>query len=78
MIFFRTSKPTLAGYLKFPQISLHGFCKTVNVMPKNEVKTSKDRRHLLYLATNCKEIVSVNTKEHIKLVICGATVFLLF
>ena len=51
-VFFRVAKPT--------------FYKTANVMRKNEVKTSKDGRHKLQLATSCKEIVISNAKEHIK------------
>ena len=42
-------------------------------MRKNEVKASKDGRHLLKLSTSCEEILSNNTKEHIKSVIFGAT-----
>ena len=53
-----------------------------NVVRKNAVKTGrqKDERHFLrlYLATSFKEIVSSNTKEHIKWVISGATLFLMF
>ena len=38
-IFFRTAKSTLAGSLKFPEVSLR--CKTANIMRKSEkeVKT---------------------------------------
>ena len=35
-------------------------------MQKNEVKASKDEKHLLQFATSCREIVCNNTKEHIK------------
>ena len=52
------------------------------VVRKNAVKAArqKDERHFLwlYLATSFKEIVSSNTKEHIKWVISGATLFLMF
>ena len=58
----------------FPKFSRHGFCKNAY----KKVKTSKDGRHLLKFVSRCKEIVCNNTKEHINLVICGATVSLLF
>ena len=41
-------------------------------------KESKDVRFFSYRSTSCKEIVSSNKKEHIKWMIYGATVYVLF
>ena len=51
---------------------------SAKLMHKSEVKKNKHGRHFLaiLLATNCKKIVSSNTKKQIKQVICGATVLL--
>ena len=64
----RTTKTTLARFLKFPEISLTWF------LYGYKMRTSKDERWKAlavaiasgYLAISCKEMVSSNTKKQIK------------
>ena len=61
-------------------VSVRRKCKAANVRCKNKWKQAKMEGtcYSLLKLDSWKEIVSNNTKEHIKWVICGATVFLLF
>ena len=70
-IFFRTAKTTVAGSMIF---SWHSFCKTV----RKEQKQGNVKGTYYNQLASCEEIVSSSNKEHIKWVICGAAVFLLF